>query len=76
MNVTSLEEVITIIHDGERNRHYAETILNHQSSRSHTVFKLKVSAYLPDEESDILKCSTEAVVNFIDLAGSEKISNH
>ena len=29
MNVTSLEEVITIIHNGEKNRHYAETILNH-----------------------------------------------
>ena len=35
-----------------------------------------MSAYFIDEEFDVLRCSTEAIVNFIDLAGSEKISNH
>ena len=74
--MTTLEEVISLIHKGEKNRHYAETILNHQSSRSHTIFKFHVSAFFVDEEFDVLRCSTEATINFIDLAGSEKISNH
>jgi hypothetical protein len=35
-----------------------------------------VSAFFVDEEFEVLRCSTEAAINFIDLAGSEKISNH
>ena len=45
LNVTTLDEVFKILSKGEKNRHYAETILNHQSSRSHTIFKVLVSAF-------------------------------
>ncbi|EGR26914.1 kinesin motor domain protein [Ichthyophthirius multifiliis] len=40
-----LEDVLDIIYQGEENRHYAETILNHTSSRSHTIFKLSLVSY-------------------------------
>lgn len=74
-NVTSLDDVFRLIQVGENNRHYAETILNHQSSRSHTVFKVLLSAYMNESEDDEdFTFSTEACINFIDLAGSEKIS--
>lgn len=74
-SVTSLDEVFKIVGKGERNRHYAETILNHQSSRSHTVFKVLICAYgCAEEEDDTTKSATEACMNFIDLAGSEKIT--
>lgn len=49
-SVTSLEEVIQLINLGESNRHYAETILNHLSSRSHTIFTINVTSYKLDVE--------------------------
>ena len=38
----SVEEIMQIIIQGEGNRHYAESVMNHNSSRSHTVFQLKL----------------------------------
>lgn len=58
------------------NRHYASTIMNHASSRSHTIFRLYVksipSHVKPGEDS----LFTESVLNFVDLAGSEKLDIH
>lgn len=42
--VTSIEEILYYLRRGELNRHYAETKLNHSSSRSHTLFKLQVQS--------------------------------
>ena len=38
--VTSAENVIRIIDEGEGSRHFGETRMNKQSSRSHTVFRM------------------------------------
>lgn len=38
--VSSIEEILYFLRRGELNRHYAETKLNHSSSRSHTIFRL------------------------------------
>ena len=38
--IGSLEHVKQVIKQGESNRHYAETSLNHTSSRSHTIFRI------------------------------------
>ena len=63
---------------GEYNRHYAETRMNHQSSRSHTLFRLHVEsvATTPTGEEAGTNVIRESVLNFVDLAGSEKVSNH
>jgi hypothetical protein len=45
VEVTSIHEVLDLIKIGERNRHYAETFLNHCSSRSHTLFRLHVTSF-------------------------------
>ena len=62
-DVKSLEEVMGIVEQGEKNRHYAETICNHCSSRSHTLFRI------------FFKKNYEewCFFNFVDLAGSERI---
>lgn len=75
--VTSIEEVLVFIEKGEANRKYAVTSMNHNSSRSHTIFRLNVTSVRvmevqDDEESSI---TTESVLNFVDLAGSERVSN-
>jgi len=64
------------IKKGETNRHYASTTMNHSSSRSHTIFRLYVKSvpvHLDPEQGDYW---TESVLNFVDLAGSEKVDIH
>ena len=51
--------------------------MNHQSSRSHAIFRLKLvkinSDYLlQNHESSLF----ETFINFVDLAGSEKMDQH
>jgi len=41
--VKSVNEVIEVIRKGERNRHYAENVMNRNSSRSHTIFQVKLT---------------------------------
>jgi len=60
---------------GEVNRHYAETFLNHCSSRSHTMFRLHVTSYSKKEGQNSFM-QKSSYLNFVDLAGSEKISNY
>ena len=88
-NNTDVLELLTI---GENNRHYAETKLNHASSRSHTVFRVWVQSVtkdflgecMPNSKSDDGELGksimnhqvTQSVLNFVDLAGSEKVSSH
>ena len=69
-HVNDLTDCLNIMKDGEQNRHYASTRMNHQSSRSHTIFSLKIVRRI----SETLE--QESLLNFIDLAGSENISIH
>lgn len=100
--VDTLEECLDILKMGEYNRHYAATSMNHQSSRSHTIFRLNIQniehyykegSFEANYSSSNLNSYTDimqdlynkssavtsemtSVLNFIDLAGSEKVSNH
>ena len=69
--MSSKKEILEILKKGEANRHYALTNLNHSSSRSHTIFSLKVKSI-----SNIARSFIESQLNFVDLAGSEKLSNY
>ena len=44
MVVESLDECLELLRLGELNRHYAQTKMNHQSSRSHILFRLHVES--------------------------------
>lgn len=50
INVTTINEVLQLIKYGEKNRHYAETFLNHCSSRSHTLFRLQINSVVKQNE--------------------------
>ena len=77
VEVTSIHEVLDLIKIGERNRHYAETFLNHCSSRSHTLFRLHVTSFQRSQNGKDNRCiQSNSFLNFVDLAGSEKISNY
>jgi hypothetical protein len=73
IEVSSINQVLDLIDIGERNKHYAETFLNHCSSRSHTMFRLNIVSY---KKQDNQYLQTKSYLNFVDLAGSEKISNY
>eukprot|EP00826_Nyctotherus_ovalis_P053001 TRINITY_DN6818_c0_g1_i2.p2 TRINITY_DN6818_c0_g1~~TRINITY_DN6818_c0_g1_i2.p2 ORF type:complete len:129 (+),score=3.63 TRINITY_DN6818_c0_g1_i2:93-479(+) len=45
--VKCTEDILQAIKKGESNRHYAESVMNHNSSRSHTIFRLKLARKSP-----------------------------
>ena len=57
---------------GEQNRSYAQTKLNHHSSRSHTLYRLSID--ILQDNDDLV--AHQAVLSFVDLAGSERASIH
>jgi Kinesin motor domain len=73
-SVDTLQDILELLNRGELNRHYAETKLNHQSSRSHTIFRVFVQAIIKD--SSVSQHVMHSILNFVDLAGSEKLSSH
>ncbi|KAI9004673.1 P-loop containing nucleoside triphosphate hydrolase protein [Gaertneriomyces semiglobifer] len=69
VNVTTPREVHTVLRKAAQNRAVAATNCNERSSRSHSVFTLRLTGKnsLTDETS-------EGILNLIDLAGSERLS--
>lgn len=67
--VRSADDAVRVLLYGKENLHFAATKLNHNSSRSHCVFTVKII------RTDDADQPTEAAVNmmsFVDLAGMER----
>ncbi|XP_051150145.1 kinesin-like protein KIN-5C [Andrographis paniculata] len=70
--VTSASEILTLIERGSAKRRTAETLLNKQSSRSHSLFSITIHIKeVTPEGEELIKCGK---LNLVDLAGSENIS--
>ncbi|XP_028784778.1 kinesin-like protein KIN-5C [Neltuma alba] len=70
--VTSATEIFTLLERGSAKRRTAETLLNKQSSRSHSLFSITIHIKEPTPEGEeLIKCGK---LNLVDLAGSENIS--
>ena len=67
--VTNMDDCLTLLFRGERNRITRQTRLNMFSSRSHTVFQLLLEHTKVDAQGKLKR----AKLNLCDLAGSEKI---
>ena len=72
VSVPNPETIFVHIRRGSAKRRTAETLMNKQSSRSHSVFSVTVHTKesTPDGE-DVIRCGK---LNLVDLAGSENIS--
>ncbi|CAI9759181.1 unnamed protein product [Fraxinus pennsylvanica] len=70
--VTTANEIYKILEKGSAKRRTAETLLNKQSSRSHSIFSITIhiKEFTPEGE-EMIKCGK---LNLVDLAGSENIS--
>ncbi|CAI8602433.1 unnamed protein product [Vicia faba] len=70
--VTSANEIFTLLERGSAKRRTAETSLNKQSSRSHSLFSITIHIKEATREGEeLIKCGK---LNLVDLAGSENIS--
>ncbi|KAL3644112.1 Kinesin-like protein KIN-5C [Castilleja foliolosa] len=70
--VTSAIEIFTLLERGSAKRRTAETLLNKQSSRSHSLFSITIHIKeATPEGEELIKCGK---LNLVDLAGSENIS--
>lgn len=70
--VCSANEIYKILEKGSAKRRTAETLLNKQSSRSHSIFSITIHIKeCTPEGEEMIKCGK---LNLVDLAGSENIS--
>ncbi|KAF9433546.1 kinesin-like nuclear fusion protein [Entomortierella beljakovae] len=67
--LTSPQKVAALLKKAAHNRSVGSTQMNERSSRSHCVFTLRLSG-----KNTITEESSEGVLNLIDLAGSERLS--
>lgn len=67
--VRTSEDIIELLNIGENSKKYRETDLNRNSSRSHTIFTVNIIW--------MRECNCyESLINFVDLAGAERIMSH
>ncbi|XP_064387362.1 kinesin-like protein KIF23 [Halichondria panicea] len=78
VEVKSTEEAFEVLYRGQKMRRVAHTQLNQESSRSHSVFTVKlVQAPLDHTGKDVLQDKSKVVfsqLSLVDLAGSERTS--
>eukprot|EP00826_Nyctotherus_ovalis_P009307 TRINITY_DN12450_c0_g6_i2.p1 TRINITY_DN12450_c0_g6~~TRINITY_DN12450_c0_g6_i2.p1 ORF type:complete len:623 (+),score=114.50 TRINITY_DN12450_c0_g6_i2:52-1869(+) len=69
-DICNVEETISYFNEGDSIKKTGETLLNAQSSRSHTIFRITINS----ESEDLNANSKTSQLNIVDLAGSEGIS--
>jgi hypothetical protein len=71
--ITNTDEALAIYAEGSERRYKAGTVANQHSSRSHSIFTIRIeSRSQPDGESPIIKTSC---LQLVDLAGSESMKD-
>ncbi|KAH6797736.1 P-loop containing nucleoside triphosphate hydrolases superfamily protein [Perilla frutescens var. hirtella] len=70
--VCSVDEIYAVLDKGSSRKHTAETLLNKQSNRSHSIFTITIQIKEPNSSdgSELIRCGK---LNLVDLAGSENI---
>ncbi|NWV73747.1 KI20A protein, partial [Dasyornis broadbenti] len=69
INVQSTEEACRLLKIGNKNRSFACTRMNEQSSRSHSIFSIRLLKLTAEHQPRVLGVSE---LSFCDLAGSER----
>nr|AFP33411.1 kinesin-like protein KIFC1 [Plestiodon chinensis] len=66
--VASEEEVLKLLQKAKAHRSVAKTVLNERSSRSHSLFQLRIEGHSASRD-----LRTSSVLSLVDLAGSERL---
>ena len=74
IEVRSAKEALEVFYRGQKRRRVAQTQLNHESSRSHSVFNIRLVKVHPldEDEIDAERPATISQLALVDLAGSER----
>ncbi|KAI8086374.1 kinesin motor domain-containing protein, partial [Halteromyces radiatus] len=78
VKVRTIEEAYTILREGQRNRAVFSTLMNRTSSRSHSIFTIRIVRVPIYENEYVIEDPSYAVVSkmsIVDLAGSERYRN-
>ncbi|KAI8144057.1 kinesin motor domain-containing protein [Fennellomyces sp. T-0311] len=78
VKVQTIEEAYALLHESQRNRAVYSTLMNHTSSRSHSIFTIKIVRTPIDDENYVIEDPAYATVSkmsIVDLAGSERHRN-
>jgi hypothetical protein len=78
VKVKSIQEAYAILFEGQKNRAEYSTITNRTSSRSHSIFTIRIVRVPIDEYDYIIEDPIYATVSkfsIVDLAGSERYRN-
>lgn len=75
--ITIAQQAMSFYLLGTQNRRTAETVMNRESSRSHSIFTIHLTTHLESSSSSgplstVVKTVRESRLNLIDLAGSER----
>eukprot|EP00039_Didymoeca_costata_P003577 m.68524 g.68524 ORF g.68524 m.68524 type:complete len:1220 (-) comp11975_c0_seq3:113-3772(-) len=75
--VDNVDDAIQVINKAQENRSVAATKMNDRSSRSHSIFRFKISLRRQkrDSQDENIILNTDATLNLVDLAGSERVSH-
>ncbi|KAG2225957.1 hypothetical protein INT45_006653 [Circinella minor] len=72
------EEAYALLHESQKNRAVYSTLMNHTSSRSHSIFTVRIVRTPIDDEDYVIEDPAYATVSkmsIVDLAGSERHRN-
>jgi kinesin family protein C1 len=71
LSANSFSDIKYVMDLAQENRKKAATAMNPNSSRSHSIYQLRIKRFAQQPDGSILE-SSEGALNLIDLAGSEK----
>ncbi|KAK9819524.1 hypothetical protein WJX74_005048 [Apatococcus lobatus] len=71
--VNSIEDISRVLQVGKKSRTVGKTLMNEDSSRSHSIFTLTVEGMTPKSDKDAGHIHV-GTLNLVDLAGSERQS--
>ncbi|CAM2708055.1 unnamed protein product [Rotaria socialis] len=71
--IETIDELLTILEEGELNRAMASHQLNDMSSRSHAMLSIQIEQDLQGYDDPQEQMTRQGKLTFVDLAGSEKV---
>ncbi|CAF0829857.1 unnamed protein product [Didymodactylos carnosus] len=71
--IETMDELLTILEEGELNRVTASHNLNDHSSRSHAMLSIQIEHDLQNSDDPKVQITKQGKLIFVDLAGSEKV---
>ncbi|KAI8361766.1 kinesin motor domain-containing protein [Blakeslea trispora] len=78
VKVKTIDEAYAVLLEGQRNRAQYSTLTNYRSSRSHSIFTIRIVRVPVDDHNYVIEdpmYATVSKLSIVDLAGSERYRN-